>query len=204
MRAWHSRFALGIIVAALLAGVPALQAQERPKAPGKITAPKTQAAVQGQAAQPQTQPAAASEQTTASIAASGSSWRVECSVNGQALDCRAVQQVLTRENQQLVAGLTVRVPAETKKPVMMVQIPLGVLVSEGVDFVIDESKPERLSIQTCNQQGCFVGTVLPDTVVAAMRAGKQLRILFQNSNKQAITVTMPLAGFGLVYDKVKS
>lgn len=201
MRTWHWRLALGITVAALMAGVPALQAQERPKAPAKITAPKSQPAAQGQAA-PQAQPAP--DQTTASIAANGSNWRVECSVNGQALDCRAVQQVVTRENQQLVAGLTVRVPAETKKPVMMVQIPLGVLVSEGVDFAIDESKPERLSIQTCNQQGCFVGTVLPESVVAAMRAGKQLRILFQNANKQSITVTMPLAGFGLVYDKVKS
>lgn len=206
MRAWYSRFALGISVAVLMIGMSGLQAQERPKAPGKITAPKTQAAVHGQKAaspQPQSQGTAA-EQTTASIAAVGSNWRVECSSDGHTLDCRAVQQVVTRENKQLVAGLTVRVPAETKKPVMMVQMPLGILVSEGVDFVIDEGKPERLNIQTCNQQGCFVGTVLAEAVIAAMRAGKQLRIVFQNANKQAITVTMPLAGFALAYDKVKS
>lgn len=207
MRAWYPHFALGISVAVLMVGVSALQAQERPKAPGKIIAPKTQSAVQGLKAassQPQTQSAVAAEQTTASIAAVGSNWRVECSSNGQVLDCRAVQQVVTRENQQLVAGLTVRVPTETKKPVMMVQMPLGILVSEGVDFVIDEGKPERLNIQTCNQQGCFVGTVLAEAVVAAMRTGKQLRLVFQNANKQAITVTMPLAGFALAYDKVKS
>jgi invasion protein IalB len=185
----------------------ALPAQERPKPPGKIAAPQTQSAVQGQKAaspQPQTQGAAAAEQTTASIAAVGSNWRVECSSDGKVLDCRAVQQVVARENQQLVAGLTVRVPAETNKPVMMVQMPLGVLVSEGVDFSIDEGKPERFNIQTCNQQGCFVGTTLADAMLAAMRIGKQLRIVFRNDNKQAITVTMPLAGFSLVYDKVKS
>jgi hypothetical protein len=37
-----------------------------------------------------------------------------------------------------------------------------------------------------------------------MQTGKQLRIVFQNGEKQAVTVTMPLAGFALAYDKVKS
>lgn len=37
-----------------------------------------------------------------------------------------------------------------------------------------------------------------------MRSGRQIRIVFQNANKQAITVTMPLAGFVVAYDKVKS
>jgi len=207
MRTCYSPLAIGIAAAVLMGSLSSLQAQERPKSPGKIAAPQTQSAVQGQKAatpQPQTQGAAAAEQTTASIAAVGSNWRVECSSDGQVLDCRAVQQVIARENQQLVAGLTVRVPAETKKPVMMVQMPLGVLVSEAVDLSVDEGKPERFNIQTCNQQGCFVGTPLADVLLAAMRTGKQLRIVFQNANKQAITVTMPLAGFALAYDKVKS
>jgi invasion protein IalB len=104
----------------------------------------------------------------------------------------------------LVAGLTVRVPAETRKPVMMVQMPLGVMVSEAVDLVVDDGKPEQFNIQTCNQQGCFVGAPLADNLLTAMRIGKQLRIVFKNGNKQAITVTLPLAGFALVYDKVKS
>jgi invasion protein IalB len=195
----------GVAVAAFMVEMPAVQAQDRGKPPAKITAPKTQPAVQAQAAAPpQTQGTAAADQTTSSIAAVGSSWRVECTTNGQALDCRAVQQVLTRENQQLVAGLTVRVPAETKKPVMMIQMPLGVMVSEAVDLVVDDGKPEQFNVQTCNQQGCFVGAPLADNLLTAMRNGKQLRIVFKNGNKQAITVTMPLAGFALVYDKVKS
>ncbi len=41
-------------------------------------------------------------------------------------------------------------------------------------------------------------------MLADMRSGKQLRIVFQNANKQAITVTMPLPGFSMDYDKVKS
>jgi len=207
VRTCYSPLTLGIAAAIAMGGMAALQAQERPRPPGRVAAPQTQSAVQGPRAaslQPQTQGAAAAEPTTASVAAVGSSWRVECSIDGQVLDCLAVQRVVTRESQQLVAGLTVRVPAATKKPVMMVQMPLGVLVSDGVDLFIDENKPERFNIQTCNQQGCFVGAPLAEALLAAMRTGKQLRIVFKNANNQAITVTMPLAGFAIAYDKVKS
>lgn len=204
MRRYILQLVFAVAVAALMVEMPPLQAQDRTKPPGQITAPKTQPPAPAQTAAPQNQGAAAADQTTASIAAVGSSWRVECTSNGPVLDCRTVQQVVTRENQQLVAGLTVRVPAETKKPVMMVQMPLGVMVSEAVNLVVDDGKPEQFNIQTCNQQGCFVGAPLADNLLAAMRTGKQLRIVFQNGNKQAITVTMPLAGFALAYDKVKS
>lgn len=196
MRRCISRFALGVAVAAVALAMPAaLQAQQRPKAPTKIAAPNTEKDAQ-----------AADPTTTASIPATGSNWRAECSTDGQTLDCRALQQVLIRDNRQtqLVAAVTIRVPAETKKPVMMVQMPLGILVSETVELAVDEGKPERFNIQTCNQQGCFVGSPLAETLLAAMRNGKQLRIVFQNANKQAVTVTIPLAGFALVYDKVKS
>ena len=148
-------------------------------------------------------PAEQAKPSAASVP-SGANWRVECSGDGKVLDCRAVQQIMLRDTQQLVAGLAIRVPAETKKPVMMIQMPLGILVSEAVEFVVDDGKAERFTIQTCNQQGCFVGTTVADNLLAAMRSGKQIRIVFQNANKQAISVTMPLAGFVVAYDKVKS
>ena len=190
-----SHLALGVAVALVMAGAPPLQAQDRAKPAAKPVPPKTQAAAPAPAAP---------DQTTSSVAAAGGNWRVECSSDAQALDCRAIQQIVTRENNQLIAGLVVRVPAETKKPVMMVQTPLGVMVSEGVDLIVDDGKPERFKIQTCNQQGCFVGTPVAEPLLAAMQTGKQLRLIFRNGNSQAITVTMPLTGFSLVYDKVKS
>jgi invasion protein IalB len=48
------------------------------------------------------------------------------------------------------------------------------------------------------------GAPLADATLAGMRSGKQLRVVFQNANKQAMTVTMPLPGFSMVYDKVES
>src|SRR5437879_3268046 len=53
-------------------------------------------------------------------------WRVECTGDGKTLECRALQSLVNREdNKQLVALISVRTPSDTKTPVMMLQLPLG-------------------------------------------------------------------------------
>jgi invasion protein IalB len=201
MRGLCRAFALGlsfVIVAGV--GLAPLQAQQQ--SPAKPAPPKAGSSMHA-AAPPSGDVTGSTGNPNAAAPPPGSGWRVECTNDGKALDCRAVQLVVLRDNQQLVAGLAVRVPGDSKKPVMMVQMPLGVIVSEAVELIIDDGKPEKFNIQTCTSQGCFVGTPLADTLLAAMRSGTRLRIVFQNANKQAVTVTMPLSGFALAYDKVK-
>lgn len=135
-------------------------------------------------------------------ASAGQGWRVECANDGKTLDCRAEAQVVQRENNQLIAALTVRVPAETKKPVMMVQVPLGISVNAPVSVAV-EGASESLVIQTCTQAGCYAGGPVTDAMIAALRSKTQVRIVFQNLDKQAVTVTLPLAGFPAAYDKLK-
>ena len=133
----------------------------------------------------------------------GSNWRVECANDGKALDCRAIFQVTQRETNQLIAAVAIRIPPDTKKPVILIQLPLGIQVTEPVTVQADQGTPEKFGVQTCTQQGCFVGAPLTDALLAAMRTGKELKVAFANLNKQAVTVTMGLAGFGLAYDKIK-
>jgi invasion protein IalB len=135
--------------------------------------------------------------------AASTDWHVECSNNGKALDCRAEMQVIQSESKQIIAGVTIRVPAETKKPVMMIQVPLGVLVAEPMTIRVDGGQPERVAIQTCTLSGCFGGASVSDGLLAAMRTGKQLKLAFGSSGKQVVTVEMPLAGFVPAYEKIK-
>jgi invasion protein IalB len=138
----------------------------------------------------------------ATAAASGG-WRLECTNEGKALDCRAFLQAVQRDSNQVVTGVTIRVPPETKKPVMMIQLPLGILVAEPMSIRVDQGNPERLAIQTCTPSGCYAGSPLSDKLLEAMRSGKQLIIAFQNNNKQTVSVDLPLAGFTPVYEKLK-
>ena len=133
----------------------------------------------------------------------GTGWRVECANDGKALDCQAVNKVSQRESGQVVTAVAIRIPPDTRKPVLMVQLPLGIQVNQQVSLQVDEGKAERYPIQTCAQNGCFVAVPVADPVIGALRGGKNLKVAFQSVTSQTITVTMPLGGFGLAHDKIK-
>jgi invasion protein IalB len=131
-------------------------------------------------------------------------WRVECTGDGKSLECRALQSLVNREdNKQLVALISVRTPSDTKTPVMMLQLPLGLNVAEPVQLKIDNGPVEKQPIQTCTNNGCFVGLPLNDKMLAAMRGGTLLKVTMQDSNKRSISLDVPLLGFGLALDKTK-
>ena len=143
---------------------------------------------------------AADSQTDSGFTSSG--WRVECANAGKTLDCKAIEQVVDRANSRVLASMTVRVPAETKRAVMLVQLPLGISVSDPVRITM-AGTVKNYPIQTCTQTGCFVGSPLSGHTLDQMRNGQQIGIAFKNLDKQTVTVTMPLAGFGPVYDKIR-
>jgi invasion protein IalB len=148
-------------------------------------------------------PAPAQNTTSPMPSDGGTGWRVECANDGKALDCQTVNKVSQRESGQIVAAVAIRIPPDTKKPVLMVQLPLGIQVTEQVSVQVDDGKTERYPIQTCAQNGCFVAAPVADQVVGALRGGKNLKVAFQSLTKQTITVTMPLGGFSLAFDKIK-
>jgi invasion protein IalB len=131
-------------------------------------------------------------------------WRVECTGDGKTLECRALQSLVNREdNKQLVALISVRTPSDTKTPVMMLQLPLGLNLAEPVQLKVDDGPVEKQQVQTCTNNGCFVGMQLNDKMVAALRAGTLLKITMQDSNKRSISLDVPLLGFSLALDKTK-
>lgn len=155
----------------------------------------TDAVVWAQAPQPtpQAQPASAPQDGVGA-------WRVDCGGDGKMLECRALQQLFTRENGQLVAQAVVRLGPD-KQPLLALQLPLGINVSEPVAVKVDAGKEERLPIQTCTNTGCFLTVPLRDPLLATMRAGAQLRLSLQDVNKRTVNIDLPLLGFGLAFDK---
>ena len=130
-------------------------------------------------------------------------WRVECSGDGKALECRAVQQVFHRETRQLVLSVAVRPAADGKSGAMLMTLPLGLNLTEPVLVKVDNGAPERQAIQTCTNVGCFVAMTLTDKLIAAMRTGTDLKITVQDANKKPVEMSLPLLGFGVAFDKAK-
>ncbi len=141
-------------------------------------------------------PGAAAQDTVAA-------WRVECAGDGKTLDCRAIQQMINREDKQVVVVVSARIPPDTKAPVLTIQLPLGINLVEPIQIKVDNGAVERQQIQTCTNVGCIVTIPLKDPLLAALRNGTLLKITIQDTNKRTINIDVPLLGFGLAFDKIK-
>ena len=132
-------------------------------------------------------------------------WVARCSSasRGAPLECAIEQSAVLTKTGQLIVLVNVRVPAETRAPVALVQLPLGLNLPAGAKFQVDDGKTSDLQIQTCEARGCYANLQISPDVLAALKSGKQLKVSFQNMAKESISIPMPLADFGAAYEKIK-
>jgi invasion protein IalB len=119
------------------------------------------------------------------------------------LECAIEQSAVLPRTGQLVILVNIRVPADTRTPSALVQLPLGLNLPGGAKLQVDDGTATDMQIQTCEARGCYAGTTIAPELLAAMKSGKQLKISFQNLNKETLTVPLPLADFAAAYDKIK-
>jgi invasion protein IalB len=159
-------------------------------------------AVLTQAASAQTPP----PQTGNQITITG--WRVECDSQAAALNCRVTDQATQQTTNLVVAGLGVTLASDTKKPILTIQVPLQLAVSDPIT-VSSENVSQPYPAVTCDRPGCFARAPITDGLLDKMRLSKQpLKIVYNVINpatlaKQTITVSLPLDGFAASLDKIK-
>lgn len=155
----------------------------------------------------QTAPAAAppAEAAPATPPAAPPGWAARCTSASRdaPLECAIEQTAILTKTGQLIVLVNIRVPSDTHTPVALVQLPLGINLPAGAKLQADDGKAVDMQIQTCENRGCYASTPLAPDVVAALRSGKQLKVLFQNLSKETITIPMPLTDFAAAYDKIK-
>jgi len=164
-----------------------------------------------QAPKAKNNPAPMAQATPAPTAAEGANtpappgWVARCSSanRGAPLECAIEQSAVLTKTGQLIVLINIRVPAETRAPVALVQLPLGLNLPAGAKFQVDDGKTSELQIQTCEARGCYANLQISPDVLAALKSGKQLKVSFQNLAKETISIPMPLADFGAAYEKIK-
>jgi invasion protein IalB len=172
-------------------------AQQKPKAKG-----------QGQAqghGQVQTQPTPAPSPSATPAPPAQPGWAARCSSPSRdaPLECAMEQNAILTKTGQLVVLVNIRVPGDTRAPIALVQLPLGLNLQAGAKFQVDDGKSADLPIQTCENRGCYASTPIAPELVAALKSGKELKVSFQNLAKETITIPMPLGDFAAAYDKIK-
>jgi invasion protein IalB len=131
-------------------------------------------------------------------------WTSRCASDGRkaALLCEIEQSLYITKTGQLVASVNVKLPPDTRQPVMMIQLPVGLFLPAGVNFQIDEGKSQALAIQTCDLKGCYAATTVSSELLGSMKSGKRLAVVFQNLNKENVNLAFVLSGFAESYDKI--
>jgi invasion protein IalB len=132
-------------------------------------------------------------------------WISRCSSAGRnaALECAVEETAVLTKTGQLIVLVNIRVTGDAHQPVALVQLPLGLNLPAGARLQVDDGKVIDLPIQTCENRGCYANTPVSPELLAALKSGKQLKVAFQNLNKEVITIPMPLADFGAAYEKIK-
>ena len=179
---------LAVLASVMLPGLaPPLQAQ----APKKGAAPAVQAA-----------PAAPQADSNTP---SSPGWIARCASASRdaPLECAVEETAVLTKTGQLVVLVNIRVASDTRQPVALVQLPLGLNLPVGAKLQVDDGKPVDLQIQTCENRGCYANLPIAPDMLAALRSGKQLKVSFQNLGKETITIPMPLTDFAPAYDKIK-
>jgi invasion protein IalB len=174
-----------------------------PTASAAQTAPKAKAP--STTAQQAPTPATAPQQADTANNPPQPGWIARCTSASRdaPLECAIEETAVLTKTGQLIVLVNIRIASDTHTPVALVQLPLGLNLPVGAKFQVDDGKTIDLTIQTCENRGCYANAPLAPELLAQLRSGKQLKISFQNMAKETMTIPMPLADFAAAYDKIK-
>ena len=147
-------------------------------------------------------PAQAAPKATATVAPSPD-WVVTCGNTKAGLDCRAGQLLRLGPGGRASLSIAVRLPADTKKPVMMFQAPLGIYLPAGITVQFGKDTAKALPFQTCRPAGCLAEYPISDAELAAMQQEDDLTVSVQDVAKQSLKIRVPMGGFAVAFAKVK-
>lgn len=152
-----------------------------------------------------TQPAPAPTQPQAEGAPPQPGWIARCTSGSRdaPLECAIEQNAVLTKTGQTIVLINIRIAPDTRTPVALLQLPLGLNIPVGAKLQVDEGKTVDLQIQTCENRGCYASTPIAPDLLASLKSGKQLKVSFQNMAKETISIPMPLNDFAAAYDKIK-
>ena len=147
----------------------------------------------------------AAQSDAAPAAQPAESWATSCAASGRgdALDCAIEQRVIEGRTRKFLASMRIRVPSDTRSPVMLVQAPLGIYLPGKLVVSVDGKEVATLEFQNCNQNGCYAGAPVSAELLAGMVQGESLSLTIQSASRQPVEVPISLIGFAKAYDRIK-
>lgn len=110
-----------------------------------------------------------------------------------------IEQVVSNEASNIFTEVAVA-PGAEGGPQLLIRVPLGVLLAEGLGLQIDENEPVGIPYQICTPQGCQILVPLTDDGINRMKAGSTLQVMFVVPGGEVASAPISLSGFTAGFD----
>jgi invasion protein IalB len=132
-------------------------------------------------------------------------WAVACTNTQAGLDCSVGQsRVFQETGRNVQVGVALRIPPDTRKPNLMLQVPLGVSLPKGLTVQFGGDNPKAIAFQSCSVNGCLAEYPITETEIASLLNGADLTLSVHTSNNTPLTFRISAAGFANAYAKMTS
>tara|TARA_R110002096_G_scaffold79864_10_gene187509 strand:+ start:1440 stop:2006 length:567 start_codon:yes stop_codon:yes gene_type:complete len=128
-------------------------------------------------------------------------WEVACQeveFEGKTTKTCEMRQILVqKETQKEWLRVAVSFTPDTKKPILRIFTPLGVLLQPGMEIKIDDGEPQRVQYAVClaRPPRCLVAGPMDDAMVNLLKRGAGGTITFVLPNNKKVAAPFSLVGF---------
>jgi len=132
------------------------------------------------------------------------SWAVNCVNQDAGLVCSAGQVVVLRQGQRILrVNAAVRTDPKTKKPMLLIQLPLGVYLPAGITLKFGDSEAKAIVFQSCNPNGCVAEHSMNQAEIKTLLNGADLKLVGRAAaDKSSFEFNVPAKGFSAAYAKI--
>lgn len=128
-----------------------------------------------------------------------SGWLKVCTAAGDTEACVTQQDTYSDEG-LLLAGVAVQEVRGNPRRRVIMTLPHGLWIEDGVQLRVDQRAPIAARFDTCLTNGCFAAVNLTPELLQQMRQGQRLVLAVRPPDGSIIHMVVPLTGFGAAYD----
>lgn len=151
-------------------------------------------------------------QVYAQDTAPASAWTVRCAEPAEGGDvtappvdksqCEVFQRLVVRDTGQRVSEFAIGFPHNQDAARGVIILPLGIMLEDALEMVVNESSRFRFKVRYCTSLGCYAFVRLNDEILQALKRGNEAVIHGQTLTGETIDITFSLAGFTKAVGKI--
>jgi invasion protein IalB len=129
-------------------------------------------------------------------------WDLRCDTppGAQNQQCFIMQFVTASDRENVGLSVIVMKTADKQARILRLLAPLGVLLPRGLGLRIDETDMGTTGFIRCLPNGCLSEVLMDDSLIQALRDGKQAMFIIFQTPEEGIGVPISLSGFGEGFD----